>query len=57
VVAGEPPGSAAVSTTAYDGYGEPVWSMDADGFFHYTASDPVTGAVTDFHPYAPGRRT
>jgi hypothetical protein len=39
------PGSADVSTTYLDSYGRVVWRKDADGFIHYTAYDPATGAV------------
>jgi RHS repeat-associated protein len=33
-------------TETYDIYGHPVWVMDQGGFLTYTATDPVTGAVT-----------
>jgi YD repeat-containing protein len=40
------PGTADTSTTYFDGYGNPVWGKDGDGFLSYAAYDPVTGAVT-----------
>ena len=40
-------GSGTAHTTAawYNIYGQPTWSMDADGYIDYAAYDPATGAV------------
>ena len=38
------PGTADVTTTYYDIYGRPIWTMDADGFISYTAYDQASGA-------------
>jgi RHS repeat-associated protein len=37
----------ATSTTVFDPFGRPVWTMDSGGFLSYTAYDPATGAVTE----------
>ena len=39
------PGTADVSTTYFDIYGRPIWTMDPDGFIDYTAYDQATGAA------------
>jgi YD repeat-containing protein len=39
------PGTADVTSIYYDLDGRPTWAIDADGFLHYTAYDPATGAV------------
>jgi RHS repeat-associated protein len=39
------PGTADTTTTFFDTYERPIWTKDPDGFLHYTAYDPVTGAV------------
>ncbi len=39
------PGTADVSTTYYDAYGNAQWTKDADGFIQYDAYDPLTGAL------------
>ena len=39
------PGSAAVSSRAFDSVGRETWSKDADGFLVYTEYDAVSGSV------------
>jgi RHS repeat-associated protein len=39
------PGSAAVSSRAFNQVGQETWSKDADGFLIYTAYDPTSGSV------------
>jgi RHS repeat-associated protein len=39
------PGSAAVSSLAFNQVGQETWSKDADGFLVYTAYDPTSGSV------------
>ncbi len=41
------PGTADVSTTYFNIYGEPIWTKDAGGFLTYTAYDTATGAVVE----------
>ncbi|HEY7312113.1 MAG TPA: hypothetical protein VH643_22300 [Gemmataceae bacterium] len=38
------PGTADVTTTFFDRFGNAIWVKDPDGFIHYAAYDPVTGA-------------
>ena len=38
-------GTATTTQTIYNTFGQPVWTMDADGFITYTAYDNATGAV------------
>jgi hypothetical protein len=38
-------GAAEATATWYNIYGQPTWSMDADGYIDYAAYDPATGAV------------
>jgi hypothetical protein len=39
------PGTADVTTTYFDQYGNAQWIQDPDGFIQYYAYDPVTGAL------------
>ncbi|WP_020467964.1 RHS repeat-associated core domain-containing protein [Zavarzinella formosa] len=39
------PGAADLDTTVYDELGRPVWLKDGDGYLHYLAYDPATGAI------------
>lgn len=39
------PGTADVQTRVFDPDGREIWSRDADGFLHFTAYDPASGAV------------
>lgn len=41
------PGTPDVTETVYDIFGEPVWTMDANGYIGYTSYDPTTGAVVE----------
>src|SRR5262249_17751024 len=44
------PGVADQDISVYDTYGRMVWGQDANGFLHYRAYDPGTGAVvTSIH--------
>ena len=38
-------GTATNTQTVYNAFGQPVWTMDEDGYITYTAYDNVTGAV------------
>ena len=40
------PGTADVTTTFFDAFGNPQWVKDADGFIQYAAFDTATGAMT-----------
>ncbi|MCI0463316.1 MAG: hypothetical protein L0Z62_40735, partial [Gemmataceae bacterium] len=40
------PNSADTEIIYFDTAGRPIWHKDGDGALHYTAFDPVTGAVT-----------
>ncbi len=40
------PGTADVDTIYLDTYGRPIWHKDGDGFLHFTAFDPGSGAIT-----------
>ena len=41
------PGTANVTTTVFNTFGEPIWTKDADGYLTYTAYDTGTGAVVE----------
>ncbi len=40
------PGTADVQTIFVDTYSREIWRKDGEGFLHYTAYDPGTGAIT-----------
>jgi hypothetical protein len=40
-------GSANTTETVYSPFGQPIWTMDADGYLGYAQYDTFTGAVTE----------